>query len=124
MNSSEYLDMAIKAHNLRNDSQLATALNWNRQKISNYRHQKQAMDNEAAREFAEFTDIPILQIIADMEAQRQKDPSKKKAWSKLAKMTKQAGGVTANLLINMNLFFIACGSMYIMLNSRPRYITV
>jgi len=105
------------------DYKLCKELSWKQNKVTQYKNGT-SMDNETARQVAEILELPLIAVIADMEVQRQKDPSKKKAWSKLAKMTKQAGGVTTNLLINMNLFFIACGSMYIMLNSRPKYITV
>jgi len=104
MNTREYLDLAKKREQLNSDNKLAIRLGWSRTKISNYRNLPQQMDNEACRQMAEFLKIPVWSVIADMEAQRQKDPSKKKAWSKLAKMTKQAGGVSANLLMNIALF--------------------
>jgi|GEM_PF-6124766 len=98
MKTSDYLDLAQKKTGARNDNQLCELLGWRSSKVNNYRHNRQAMDNEAARQIAEVLEIPVLAVIADMEAERQKDPSKKKAWRMLSKMSKQSGRATANLL--------------------------
>jgi hypothetical protein len=89
MNTCEYLDQAKKAKNLASDNQLALALGWGRQKISNYRSGKQHMNNEAARVFAGFIKVPVIKIIADMEAQRTHDEISRRAWSKLSKTSKK-----------------------------------
>lgn len=102
MNSAEYLDLAIKKAEVKNDNQLAIKLGWSRAKISNYRNLKQAMDNEAALELSEFMDIPVLKIIADMEVQRGKS-SNKNTWVRLAKMTQQMGSASAMLLIPLSI---------------------
>jgi len=104
MKTTEYLDLAKKKHGFNSDNKLAIKLGWSRTKISNYRNLPQQMDNEAARQMAKLVEIPVLTIIADMEALRQKDPSKKRAWSTIAKMTKEAGLASTNLLINISLF--------------------
>lgn len=78
MKTSDYLDLAQKKTGKRNDNQLSELLGWSRSKVNNYRHNRQGMDNEAARQIAEILDVPVWQIIADMEAERQKDPSKKR----------------------------------------------
>jgi len=127
MKTSEYLDLAQRKTGARNDNQLMKLMKWKPSQINNYRHDRQPMDNEQARQIAEVTEVNIVKVIADMEiirAERKNNSEAKKAWKELAKMTKQMGGVSTNLLINMNLFFMACGSMYIMLNKRPSYITV
>jgi len=103
MQSYEYIEKVKKVMNLETDYKVCKMMKWPTNRATMYKN-GQSMDNEAARQIAEILEIPVWTIIADMEAQRQKDPSKKKAWSKLAKMTKQAGGVSTNLLINMALF--------------------
>lgn len=104
MKTTEYLDFAKKKHDFNSDNKLAIKLGWSRTKISNYRNLPQQMDNEAARQMAELLDIPVIKIIADMEAERQKEPAKKKAWVALAKMTHQMGSASASLLIPLSIF--------------------
>jgi hypothetical protein len=101
MNSAEYLDTTIKQFELRNDNQLAVKLGWSRQKISNYRNLKQAMDNDEARVIAEILEVPTICVIADMEIQRARKGKNLNAWKTLAKMSKQSGKATANLLIQL-----------------------
>jgi hypothetical protein len=117
MNSYEYMDEVKRIKGLDTDYKAAKMLGWAQNKITQYKNGT-TMDNEAARQVAEVLDIPLMKIIADMEEQRQKDPAAKRAWSKLAKMTKQAGKATTNLLIYMALFLSTSSIMYIMLNSR------
>ena len=116
MNSADYLDKAMKLRDIRNDSQLAQALNWSRAKVSNYRHLKQAMDNDACREIAGFLDISVIEVIANMEVQRAKDSGHRKAWKKLAKLSSQAAYTTYNTLFSISLFCLSSGILYIMLN--------
>ena len=103
MNSADYLDKAMKLRDIRNDSQLAQALNWSRAKVSNYRHLKQAMDNDACREIAGFLDISVIEVIANMEVQRAKDSGHRKAWKKLAKLSSQAAFASPNMLILLSI---------------------
>jgi len=107
MNTSEYLDLAMKKAEMRSDNELARALNWSKSQVNNYRHNRQAMDNNAAMQIAEMLEIPVWCAIADMEsirAEKKGDRTLERKWSKLAKLTKQTGLATANLLINMALF--------------------
>lgn len=98
MNSYEYIARVKQTKGLETDYQVAKMMGWSKNKVSQYKL-GQGMDNEAARQVAEILNIPVLEIIADMEAERQKDPAKKKAWKMLAKLSKQAGTATYNLLI-------------------------
>ncbi|WP_330109946.1 hypothetical protein [Methylophaga thalassica] len=98
MKSYEYIEEVKRANGLDTDYKVAKLLGCGQNKITQYRA-GQTMDNETARQIAEILDIPVWQIIADMESERQKDPSKKKAWKMLAKLSKQAGAATYNLLI-------------------------
>lgn len=58
MKPSDYLDLAQKKVGVRSDNALGVKLKWGRSKINNYRHNRQMMDNEAARQIAEVLDIP------------------------------------------------------------------
>jgi len=100
MNSYEYIEEVKRSNGLDTDYQAAKMLGWKPHKIYQYRD-GQSMDNEAARQIAEILKIPVLSVIADMEAMRQKDPNKKKAWKMLSKMTKQSGRASAKLLLSL-----------------------
>jgi hypothetical protein len=103
MNAIEYVEKIKEINNLDTDYSVAKLLNCKQQKVSNWRDGG-TMDNEAARQVAQILNIPVWQVIADMEAQRQKDPSKKKAWKMLAKMAKEKGATTPSLLILLGFF--------------------
>jgi hypothetical protein len=120
MKCSEYLDAAIKKSGVKNDNQLKDVLKWRSSKVHNYRHNKQFMDNEAAREIAELIEVPVLKIIADMEIMRAKNKEHKSAWLKLSKLTKHSGTASTNLLININLI-ITGSALYCILCKIAKY---
>lgn len=97
MKPSDYLDLAQKKVGVRSDNALGVKLKWGRSKINNYRHNRQMMDNEAARQIAEVLDIPVWQVVADMEAQRAKDDVTRRKWLELAKSTSVAGAIALSL---------------------------
>jgi transcriptional regulator with XRE-family HTH domain len=110
MKPSDYLDLAHKKMGVRTDNKLREKLNWSSSKVNNYRHNKQMMDNEAARQIAEVLDVPVWQVIADMEINRAKDEPTRKAWMKLSKLKKEAGAVIPNLLILQGLLAVLTGN--------------
>lgn len=112
MKASEYIDEVKRSNGLDTDYKVAKLLGCRQQKISNWR-EGQTMDNETARQVAEILNIPVWQIIADMEAERQKDPAKRKAWKMLSKLSKESGRATANLLIPLS--FLAYGFQHYIL---------
>jgi ribosome-binding protein aMBF1 (putative translation factor) len=86
MEISQYLDLAMKKRNLRSDNQLSKELGWSKSKVNNFRHNRQAMDNESCRIIAEVIEIPVWEVIADMElyrAEKQNDEVKKKSMEKI-----------------------------------------
>jgi hypothetical protein len=103
MNSYEYIEEVKRTNGLDTDYKVAKMLNWPQNKITQYRN-GQSMDNEAARQIADLLKVPLMQVIADMESQRQKDPSKKKAWKMLAKLAKEKGTASPSLLILLGFF--------------------
>lgn len=104
MKPSEYIDLVKNKIGAKNDNELSVKINWRASKTNNYRHNRQLMDNEAARQVAEILEMPVIAIIADMEAQRAKDKEAKKEWIKLAKMTAQRGFASTNLLLILSFF--------------------
>jgi len=103
MNSYEYLQEVKKINNLDTDYKVCKLMNWPTNRATMYKN-GQSMDNEAARQVAEILNVPLMKIIADMEIQRAKDEPTRKAWKMLAKMTKQSGKATTNLLILLGVF--------------------
>ena len=102
MKTSEYLDLAQKLTGTRNDNQLMKVMGWKPSQVNNYRHDRQPMDNEQARQIAEITNIPVLSVIVDMElirAERQNDVDKTNAWKKLARLSKEAGAATLGVMM-------------------------
>jgi hypothetical protein len=67
------------------------------------------MDNEACRQLAELLNIPVMQIIADMEIYRAKDEPTRKAWKLLAKISSQSG--VANPILLIILSFLSVGGV-------------
>jgi hypothetical protein len=115
MNSEQYVDKIREFKGLDSDYKVCKLMGWPTNRTTRYRDGV-TLDNEAARQVAEILEIPVWQVIADMEAERQKDPAKKKAWKMLSKMQKQAGRATAKLLITLPFLLVLVQSLYIMLN--------
>jgi transcriptional regulator with XRE-family HTH domain len=108
MKTSEYLDLAQKKLEVKNDNQLVDKMGWAKSQVNNYRHNRQQMDNEAARKIAELLEIPVWKVIADMETLRAKDEPTRKAWKMLAKLSNQKGvALPSALILNV---FIFCGA--------------
>jgi len=112
MKTIEYIDEAKRINGLDTDYKLAKLLGCRQQKISNWRD-GQTMDNNTARQFAEILDVPLLKVIADMEAERAKDEPTRKAWKMLAKLSKEAGSISTKLLFLLPfLSLIVANSIY------------
>lgn len=107
MNPDKYIDLIQKKENLKNDNQVRVALNWSMSKVNNYRHNRQAMDNETARQTAEILEMPVIKVIADMETFRAKRIDDKKALKAWDKLSKQAGLASTSLLICLSFIFLA-----------------
>jgi transcriptional regulator with XRE-family HTH domain len=84
MNSAKYLD-ALKAHlNLSSDYQLAKALGCVQSRLSGYRNDSRTFDDAMAARVAELLGIDPLRVLADMAAERSKNPEVKALWQKIA----------------------------------------
>jgi len=108
MKTSEYLDLAQKKLEVKNDNQLVDKMGWAKSQVNNYRHNRQQMDNEAARKIAELLEIPVWKVIADMETIRAKDEPTRKAWKMLSKLSAQKGyALPSMLILNAFIFNVA-----------------
>jgi hypothetical protein len=96
---SEYLDLTIRKLNVKNDRQMAMKFGWRDSKVNNYRHNRQAMDNEASRQIAAELEMPVIKVIADMEAFRAEKKNDKTLFEEWTKVSKMAGVANLKLLI-------------------------
>jgi hypothetical protein len=103
MKSYDYINEVKRIKGLDTDYKVAKLLNCGQNKITQYKNGT-TMDNETARQIAEIINIPVFEVIANMEVQRAKDAGIKKTWERLAKMTHQAAFATPSLLISLSIF--------------------
>lgn len=64
----------------KSDGAAGLALGWTRQSTSNYKHNKSTFDNHTCLRVAKALDLPLSQVIADMELQRERDPARRADW--------------------------------------------
>lgn len=105
MKSYDFVQMYKEKNNLPSDYQAAKALNITRGAMSNYKHGR-PLDDDLALPIAQSLGIEPSEILYVIRAEKAKDIEHKKAWSRLAKMTKQAAYATTNLLIPLSIFMI------------------
>lgn len=78
--TANYLDELVQKTGAKSDGACGLMLGWTRAATSNYRHCKNAFDNHTCLIVARTLGIPLEQVIADMELQREKDEKKKADW--------------------------------------------
>lgn len=83
-NVNKYLDEAKAKLGLPSDNQLAIKLDLTRAAISNYRMKDRTIDNCTAFKLAELLNIEPLEIIAEAEAERERDDKRKAYWQAIA----------------------------------------
>ncbi|GBG01446.1 hypothetical protein AZSI13_07730 [Azospira sp. I13] len=96
MNTSEYLDAAQKALQVKSDNALANTLGLNRTAISHYRTGRNAFDNRTAFIIANALGIDPLEVIRDMEIQRAKDEKTRSFWMNMKPLIQH--GIHASVL--------------------------
>ncbi len=97
MNTSEYLDAAQKALDVKSDNALANTLGLNRTAISHYRTGRNAFDNRTAFIIANALGMNPLEVIRDMEIQRAKDEKTRSFWTNMKPLIQH--GVHAGILV-------------------------
>ena len=80
MTPSEYLDAAKAAMGLQTDYELAQRLDIPRGHVAEMRHGQRAMKAYVAAKIAVTLNLDPAQVIADLEAQREKNPKKRAFW--------------------------------------------
>lgn len=84
MNTLEMLDAAKKMHSIRSDYELARTLDCSTAQISQYRTKKRTMDDYTAARIAELLGIDEMLVIAQANAEREKDEAKREFWKNKA----------------------------------------
>lgn len=94
MKTLEYLDAVKAKEGLKSDYQLAQKLETSTAAIGQYRSGKRVMDDYTAARVAELLEMPPLLLIAQANAEREKDETKRAYWRKFA------AAVTAAVAVN------------------------
>jgi hypothetical protein len=78
--TAQYLDEIKEKCGLQSDYAVAVKIGTTRNSVSHYRHCKNAFDNHTCLVVSQLLEIPLEQVIKDMEIQREKDQRKKADW--------------------------------------------
>lgn len=87
MNTKEYLEAVKTKTGIDSDYKLAKLLNLTKQAISKYQLGNRVMDDYTAAKIAEVLEIPAIRVIADANAEREKDEKKRNYWEELARQS-------------------------------------
>ena len=89
MNTLEYLDALKQKQGLTSDYQLAKLLNLETSNMTMYRKHRRVMDDYIAARVADFLQIDKLELIAQANAEREKDVEKRAYWEEEAKTARE-----------------------------------
>ncbi len=89
MKTLEYLDAVKKKQGLTSDYQLAKLLGLETSNMTMYRKQRRVMDDYIAALVAELLEIDQMELIAQANAEREKDPNKRAFWERKAKTARE-----------------------------------
>jgi transcriptional regulator with XRE-family HTH domain len=89
MKTAEYLDLVLKERAKGVNAQLARLLGVHRAAITNYQTGDRVMDDYTAARVAEVLGIDEIEVIAQANAEREKDPEKRAFWEEKAKTARE-----------------------------------
>ncbi len=89
MNTLEYLDALKQKQGLTSDYQLAKLLNLETSNMTMYRKHRRVMDDYIAARVADLLQIDKLELIAQANAEREKDVEKRTYWEAEAKTARE-----------------------------------
>lgn len=101
MKPSEYLDAAKEKLNIQSDYELMKRLEDNPRNSTGYREGKRAIPIATAFKLAITLELDPAQVVADLEAQREKNPKRREFWSGFI----QRAAVVAALVCTLGLSF-------------------
>ena len=99
MNSAQFLDAVKAKHALRSDYQAGKFLGIKQGRISMYRTGRRQFDDATCLLFAKALDLGPLHVIAEIQAERAKEPELERVWKALARMTKKATVAALTIII-------------------------
>jgi len=80
MKAAEYLDAAKHAMQIASDYELAKKLNIRPEHMGEIRNEKRKIPTQIAYKLAITLEIDPAQVVADLEAQREKNPVRREFW--------------------------------------------
>ncbi len=92
MNTLLFLDEIKTRCQLATDAQLANVLDCSTAQISQYRTKKRVMDDYMAARVAELLEIDELEVIAQANAERERDEVRRAYWQHKAEAARQRSG--------------------------------
>ena len=101
MKSAEYLDVALRINGRGINAELARKLGITRAAVTHYQSGHRIMDDYTAAKVADMLGIDQMELIAQANAEREKDPQKRAYWEARAKTARESreplGNVVASL---------------------------
>lgn len=98
MKTVEFLDAVRDAHGLDSDNKLAAFLDMNRGKLSQYRTGSRTLSPPDCRLIADALDVKAAYVLAEIQAERAKDPADQAEWKWLAGLAKKGKAAAIGML--------------------------
>ena len=89
MKTSEYLSLLIRQAGRGANAELARMLGVHRAAITNYQSGHRIMDDYTAAKVADMLGIDQMELIAQANAEREKDPQRRAYWEAKAKTARE-----------------------------------
>lgn len=104
MNPAEYMDAAKRALNIESDYALAAKWEVKRQDLSNVKRGVRPMTPYYCARVAEALNLDVMQVLADVECQQEKNLERKRYWTFFLseRLKKSAAGMALMLCLFFN----------------------
>jgi hypothetical protein len=99
MKSSEYLDAAKKIMHIASDYELAKKLNARPEHMGEMRNGKRSVPLSIAYKLAITLEIDPAQVVAELEAEREKNPARKEFWKSFLSHASKASVLLLCMLV-------------------------
>lgn len=93
MRIGKYLDALQRIENCKSDIELARKLGWSHSVPSHWRTGKRFIDNQTAGMMSEKIGVPVIEIIAAIEADREEISGQKSFWTDFFQRTATVASV-------------------------------
>lgn len=93
MRISKYLDRLQKALDVKTDKEVAKIMGWSHSVPSNWRKGHSFMTNQAAASVSEKLGVPVIEVIAAVEADREEVSGQKSFWTDFFQRTATVASV-------------------------------